>query len=76
MNPRRKSSLPHNWRMEVVKRLAAQGITLTTQQVYDVYRGRNSQHELVEKVATAVKEIRKAYQKKQRRLQQLQQIAA
>lgn len=64
--------MPHNWRLQVVQILAQQDIALTPQQVYDVYRGRNSQHDLIEKVAEAVKQIRRSHQKKLRKLQQLQ----
>lgn len=76
MAQKKRNILPHDWRLQVSKRLAAQGTELTSQQVYDVYRARITDEVLVEKVGEAMAEVKQQYRRKQVLMSRLKKIAA
>lgn len=60
-----------NWKQQVRKALLAKGIDLTEQQVYDYYRGRNTQPETALAVAKAVAKVKAAHKRTMKKIQQL-----
>jgi hypothetical protein len=66
--------LPRNWRLEVVKKLALQSVTITSDKVRDVCLGKVADKEIVKKVESAVAELKiehKETKKSQRNLRKL-----
>ena len=60
--------LPHNFRIQVVERLANDGIAIVPQTVTDILGGRNKNFELVKKVTNALTEIKEQHLEKEAQL--------
>lgn len=63
-----KTDLPKNWRQEVKLLLDNQKVILSTQQIYDIKRGRVINETLTKKVYEAMKKVSADYKRKQKKI--------